>query len=333
MSRHLPRNQPANQPFSMMTSSTISVPNGLPILWRDDDQNKTTTTTTNGTSSSPSQEFLDAAWSHCFNHRRATATRIPRAVIHATQKSHIVDAVKLAKQLGVRVSVRSGGHSWAGWGVREDAILLDLGALPGGKFFDAKISGDGLEYDDRTKIIAVPPSATGRIVNSFLETKGRMFAGGHCSDVGLGGFLLQGGMGWNCKNWGWACESIVGIDVVTADGEEIYCSQSENADLFWAARGAGPGKFLPFYCVTLFRRHFRGAKYTNANLNLFIGFPAIVTRFYLLTRPLPQMYENVYMWRLSHYREALQWVLDVRLFSPLWQMSDEDGKKLTYHID
>jgi FAD/FMN-containing dehydrogenase len=71
-----------------------------------------------------------------------------------------------------------------------------------------------------------------------------MFAGGHCPDVGLGGFLLQGGMGWNCKNWGWACESIVGIDVVTADAREIYCSKSENADLFWAARGSGPGESL-----------------------------------------------------------------------------------------
>lgn len=209
----------------------------LPIVWRDHHGNV-------ASKPGPSQEFLTAAWSHQFNLRRALATQVPRAVVHATQPSHVVDAVKLAKKLGVRVSVRSGGHSWACWGVREDAVLVDLGTLPGGKFFQPSFVGEGLEYDDRTKIIATPPSATGRLVNTFLETKGRMFAGGHCPDVGLGGFLLQGGMGWNCKNWGWACESIVGIDVVTAEGDEIYCSQSENADLFWAARGAGPGKFL-----------------------------------------------------------------------------------------
>lgn len=44
------------------------------------------------------------------------------------------------------------------------------------------------------------------------------------------------------QNWGWACESIIGIDVVTADGRELYCNNVENSDLFWAARGAGPGR-------------------------------------------------------------------------------------------
>ncbi|KAJ3555665.1 hypothetical protein NPX13_g10311 [Xylaria arbuscula] len=135
-------------------------------------------------------------------------------------------------------------------------------------------------YDPRTRIVSCSPSATGEQVNGFLGAQGRFFAGGHCPDVGLGGFLLQGGMGFNCKNWGWACESIIGIDVVTADGKELYCSSSENSDLFWAVRGAGP------------------------------GFPAIVTCFHLLTRPLLPMYNSVYIYPQSMFRTALQWVID-----------------------
>ncbi|KAK7742362.1 hypothetical protein SLS53_004507 [Cytospora paraplurivora] len=206
----------------------------LPILYRD---------------STPRDEFLAAVWGHVFNQRQATEARVPRAVVHATSTRHVLAAVRLANELGCRVSVRSGGHSWAGWSVREDAICVDLGGLPGGKYSLTGGGGDGhgaaeagveYEYDEETKVLSCPPSATGRMVNGFLEGKGRMFAGGHCPDVGLGGFLLQGGMGWNCKNWGWSCESVLGIDAVTADGREVHASPAENTDLFWAARGAGP---------------------------------------------------------------------------------------------
>ncbi|KAI0433727.1 FAD-binding domain-containing protein [Xylaria sp. FL1042] len=212
--------------------------------------------------------FHEAVWGRVFNRRRDT-TRVPRAVVQAASTAHVREAVELAGRMRCRVAVRSGGHSWAAWSVRRDAVLLDLAGLR------------HLGYDDRARIVSCSPSATGEMVNTFLAGKGRMFAGGHCPDVGLGGFLLQGGMGWNCKNWGWACESIVGIDVVTADAREIYCSSTENSDLFWAARGAGP------------------------------GFPAIVTSFHLLTRPLLNMYNSVYIYPQSMYRTVLQWVIDI----------------------
>lgn len=67
------------------------------------------------------------------------------------------------------------------------------------------------------------------------------FPAGHCKGVCIGGYLLQGGYGWNGRKLGIACESVIGIDVVTADGEYIHANETENADLFWAARGAGGG--------------------------------------------------------------------------------------------
>ena len=75
----------------------------------------------------------------------------------------------------------------------------------------------------------------------FLASHGRMFTGGHCESVGIGGFLLQGGQGWNSRRWGWGCENVLAVDVVTADGELVHADADENADLYWAARGAGPG--------------------------------------------------------------------------------------------
>jgi FAD/FMN-containing dehydrogenase len=113
--------------------------------------------------------------------------RYPKAIVKASCQWHVQEAIKLASQLECRVSVRSGGHSWAVWSVRDDAILIDLAGLN-----EIELSEDG-------KVVKVSPSTTGAALNESLRPHGLMFGGGHCPDVGLGGFLLQGGMGWNCK--------------------------------------------------------------------------------------------------------------------------------------
>jgi FAD/FMN-containing dehydrogenase len=67
-----------------------------------------------------------------------------------------------------------GGHSWAAWSVRDEALLIDLGNL---KY---------LELNEASGSVIASPSTTGRVLNEYLGTKGKMFAGGHCPDVGLG---------------------------------------------------------------------------------------------------------------------------------------------------
>lgn len=129
-------------------------------------------------------KYEEARVGRVFNQRRPD--RYPHGVVEATCVEDVVKAVNLAKEMNLRVSVRSGGHSWAAWSVRDNAILIDLGKLK------------RVELDERTNVANVSPSTTGRVLNKFLATKGKMFGGGHCPDVGLGGFLLQGGMGWNC---------------------------------------------------------------------------------------------------------------------------------------
>jgi len=147
-------------------------------------------------------EFEDAVWGrHVFNRRRDTS-RVPLAVCGAETVADVVACVEFAKTHNCRVSVRSGGHSWAAWSVREGAVLVDL------IYLDQKEGewGGEFSYDPATKIVSAPPSASGRELNDYLadridptDGKPRWFPGGHCPDVALGGFLLQGGMGWNCK--------------------------------------------------------------------------------------------------------------------------------------
>ncbi|KAI1338655.1 hypothetical protein F5Y15DRAFT_123754 [Xylariaceae sp. FL0016] len=235
-----------------------NLPPAFPIIWREDIR------------------YEHARVSRVFNFRRPS--RYPVAVVEATKESHVVAAVRLANELGCRVSVRSGGHSWAAWSVREGAILIDLG-----KYCD-------FHFDEATGVLQASPSLQGRVVNKLLSPYGRFFPGGHCPEVGLGGFTLQGGMGWNCKvrerdaceNWGFACERVRAIDVVTAEGKQRHCNEKENSDLFWAARGAGP------------------------------GFPAIVTKFHIQTLPRPKdLRFSVYVYEMKDYKKAFQWILDI----------------------
>jgi FAD/FMN-containing dehydrogenase len=182
-------------------------------------------------------DFEQAAVSRIFNHRRPP--RRPAAVLRAADAADVGAGVRMAREEGLRVAVRAGGHSWAAWSLREDTLLIDLSAFT------------GMRYDEATQTVTAGPAVRGGLdLDPFLAGHGRFFAGGHCPTVGLGGFLLQGGMGWNCRGWGWAAESIAAIQVVTADGDVAWCNETANADLFWAARGSGPGFFG---VVTAFR--------------------------------------------------------------------------------
>lgn len=130
--------------------------------------------------------YEEARVGRVFNQRRPQ--RYPVGVVKATCQDDIVEAVKLAAQKGCRVAVRSGGHSWAVWSVRDNSILIDLGGYK------------HLIVDMEHWVARVSPSLTGKELNNVLVKEyGMMFPGGHCPDVGLGGFLLQGGMGWNCR--------------------------------------------------------------------------------------------------------------------------------------
>ena len=201
-----------------------------------------------------------------FNARRPD--RFPAAVLLAEDDNDVIAGVRLAAERGWTVSVRSGGHSWAAWSLRDDALLIDLARLR------------DIAYEPAAGVVSARPAVQGGLeLAPFLAERGRAFPAGHCASVGLGGFLLQGGQGWNGRARGWACESVVGLEVVTADGGLVRADARQNPDLLWAARGAGP------------------------------GFPGVVTRFRLQTYEAPRvMWHDTWTFRLDDTVELLTWL-------------------------
>jgi FAD/FMN-containing dehydrogenase len=217
--------------------------------------------------------FEEAAVGRVFNGRRPA--RRPAAVLEAQSEEDVVAGVRLARERGWQVAVRSGGHSWAAWGLRPGALLIDLGGL------------HELHWDADAELLRASPSTTGARLAPYLAARGRIFPGGHCPTVGLGGFLLQGGQGWNARGWGWGAEYVEPIDVVTADGELVRADASQHADLHWAARGAGP------------------------------GFSGVITRFHLRTLPAPRaMAQSTYAYPLSRFDEVAVWYAEVQRALP-----------------
>jgi FAD/FMN-containing dehydrogenase len=210
--------------------------------------------------------FEAARTDRIFN--RNVAGRQPAAVLKVSCEQDVVDGVRLARERGWQVAVRSGGHSWPQWSVRQDALVLDMAGLK------------EMAYDESTGIAVASPAVQGGLeLDPFLAARGRFFAGGHCPSVGIGGFLLQGGQGWNARGWGWAAESVAAVDVVTAAGDLVRADATQNSDLYWAARGAGPGFF--------------GA----------------VTRFHLRTRPrFRHVAQTVQAYPMDLFDEVMTWL-------------------------
>jgi hypothetical protein len=157
--------------------------------------------------------------------------RFPEVIVFASSEADVVNAVKLARTLNLHISVRSGGHSWSANHLRDDSLLIDLSNLR-----EVEIHKDALSA-------TVQPGLRGSELLSMLREHDLFFPVGHNYAVGIGGYLLQGGFGWSGRQYGPACMSVTGIDAVTADGELVHATETENAELLWAARGAGPGFF------------------------------------------------------------------------------------------
>jgi FAD/FMN-containing dehydrogenase len=157
--------------------------------------------------------------------------RFPDVIVQARDVDDVVAAIRYARAYGYQVGIRSGGHSWAASHLRDGGLLLDVSRL------------DHCSVDTDRMTAHVGPGKKASVFAVELDSQGLFFPSGHCEDICLGGFLLQGGYGWNSKVLGLACESVLGLQVVTADGELIYCDAENHPDLYWAARGSGPGFF------------------------------------------------------------------------------------------
>jgi hypothetical protein len=203
----------------------------------------------------------DAVW----NARKPP--RRPARILLAADEDDVAWGVQHAAEHAMRIGVRSGGHSWYGNGVREGEMLIDLSQLC------------ELSIDPQRRIATVGPGLHGRELDTALLAHDLFFPIGHCGSVGLGGFILGGGYGWNSRSVGPACLNVDAVDVVLADGRIIHADDASEPDLMWAARGAGP------------------------------GFCGVVTRFHLALHPRPAIARLTDVYPLELHDELLAWAL------------------------
>jgi FAD/FMN-containing dehydrogenase len=156
--------------------------------------------------------------------------RRPALILRCLDVDDVVAAVRYVRATGLPSCVRSGGHSYAGFSSIEGGAVIDLAAL------------NRVEVDAQRKIASIEGGALVRDVIDAVQPHGLVLPTGLTSIVGFAGLALGGGLGWMARKFGMTCDTIVAMDVVTATGEVVRASATENPDLFWAIRG-GTGNF------------------------------------------------------------------------------------------
>jgi FAD/FMN-containing dehydrogenase len=174
---------------------------------------------------------FDAARDRAIWNKRLARARTPAAIVGVNSADQVAATIRFAGNRGLAVSPRGGGHNYQASALRDGGILLDLGGL------------DTVEIDPAAGTAKVGVGAVGGPLSKQLAATGFAFPVGHCVDVALSGYLISGGFGWNAGQWGAACANVTAIEMVTAAGELIVADAQRRMELFWAARGAGPGFF------------------------------------------------------------------------------------------
>jgi FAD/FMN-containing dehydrogenase len=153
----------------------------------------------------------------------------PLAVVRAAGPNDVQACVRWAARHGVRITARSGGHSYAGYSTADNGLVVDLRRLD-----KVSLSGRTVTAGPGTNLIEF---------YAALARRGATVPGGSCPTVGLGGLALGGGMGLAGREFGLTCDNITGLQIVTADGRLRRADADTNRDLFWACRGGGGGNF------------------------------------------------------------------------------------------
>jgi FAD/FMN-containing dehydrogenase len=157
----------------------------------------------------------------------AMIDRHPGAVIRCRGAADIMRAVTFAREHGVLVAVRAGGHNIAGNAVCEGGLLIDLSLMR------------SVRIDPIRGTARVEPGATLGDFDREAQAFGLATPLGINSTTGVAGLTLGGGFGWLSRKFGLAVDNLISADVITADGRIVQASATENPDLFWALRGGG----------------------------------------------------------------------------------------------
>jgi FAD/FMN-containing dehydrogenase len=169
----------------------------------------------------------DPAYDEARTVRNAMIDKRPAVVVRAANVGDVMTAVRYATDNGLTVAVRGGAHSVPGFGTADDAVVVDLSGMRGGR------------VDPLACTVRVGGGATWGDLNAMTYPFGLATTGGIISTTGVGGLTLGGGIGYLSRGLGLSLDNLLSADVVTADGSVHVASEKEDADLFWAIRGGG----------------------------------------------------------------------------------------------
>ncbi|MFF3209776.1 FAD-binding oxidoreductase [Streptomyces sp. NPDC002886] len=176
-----------------------------------------------GTVVTPGDEDYDEART-VYN---AMIDRRPAVVVRCANAGDVMAAVDYARENGLDLAVRGGGHSVPGFGTCDDGVVADLSAMR------------GVRVDPVRRTARAEGGATWGDFNAATHAFGLATTGGIISTTGVGGLTLGGGIGYLDRGLGLSCDNLISADVVTADGQLVVASEQEHEDLFWALRGGG----------------------------------------------------------------------------------------------
>lgn len=151
----------------------------------------------------------------------------PAVIARCADAADVRHAIGFARSEGLDVAVRGGGHSIPGFSTVDDGIVIDLSPMK------------GIEVDADASTVRAEGGLTWGELDAATQEHGLATTGGLISTTGIGGFTLGGGIGWLMRKHGLACDNLRSAQVLTADGQLVTASATENADLLWGLRGGG----------------------------------------------------------------------------------------------
>jgi FAD/FMN-containing dehydrogenase len=168
----------------------------------------------------PSYEERRRVWN-------ASVDRSPALIACCIGVDDVVAAVRFARRTGLVAAVRGGGHSFPGQSVCDGGIVIDLRAMA------------EVDVDPEARVVRVGAGALLGELDRATQAHGLATPAGIVTHTGVAGLTLGGGIGWLMRKHGLTIDQLLSVELVTAGGEVVHASASENADLFWGVRGGG----------------------------------------------------------------------------------------------
>lgn len=169
----------------------------------------------------------DPAYDEARSVFNAMIDKRPGVIAQCESAADVAAAVRYGVSSGLEIAVRGGGHSVAGASVTDGGVVIDLRKMT------------SVQIDPEAKLARVAGGATWADVDGACQQYWLATTGGRVSTTGVAGLTLGGGSGWLERKFGLACDSLVSVELVTADGQLVIADETKNTELFWALHGGG----------------------------------------------------------------------------------------------